>query len=597
MGNFQCVSDCKDGDPKAEDNREDIEKHVSPCEDDLIDGVTLKEEEGKLADEKGTDNEEGSGSEDLAIKHIASLAGSDAGSTCSSSAESSDVSMCESEAEDEVDPEASLRIRRKSRRRVKRELKMVNTMGFIPSAALLVVPDSRGVLEDNYDVEDGKNGTLGQGGFAVVKRASVRVTGAKRAVKIISKSDKNNPGLLKAEIEIMKMLDHPNVVTLFEIFEDKETLSLVLELCNGGQLEKYVEDHGVMKETEAALTMKQILRALYYLHSINICHRDIKAANALIVVKGELDLSNDVKLSDFGLSTTFRTKVPLTQRCGTPSHMAPEVFNKNYTKQCDVWSCGCMLYWLLSQQLPFGKVGLSEENARAKLSFTGGGWVDTSQECVSLVTSMLSKSVALRIKPDQALKHAWIKMKTPKPQALLIEQAHVDSLLNYRSLNKFRRACLNMTACMLGEADVGPSRRLFNELDENGDGLVSMKELVEKVHKAAESKKNLRPKSLQKKEAEKIFSETGISNLKDFTYTEFVAATFNRKRLLNERLGRVVFQSFDKNGDGSIDLGELAGGQLLGHLRADELVQTLKDLDVNGDGELDFEEFMAMCRS
>ncbi|CAE7436548.1 CPK2 [Symbiodinium pilosum] len=469
---------------------------------------------------------------------------------------------------------------------------MTDTMGFVPSAALLVVPDNRGQLADNYEVEPV---ALGKGGFAEVRRATVRATGAKRAVKLISKSDKNNPGLLKAEIEVMKMLDHPNVVTLFEIFEDSDTLSLVLELCSGGELEGYVEKHGNLKEPEAALATKHVMSAVRYLHSKGIVHRDIKAPNCLLLLPTGLDARQAVKLSDYGLSCHFQKGVALAQRCGTPSHMAPEIFTRNYTESVDIWSVGVMLYWMMSRRLPFGQAGPNEENAKARLQFSSSAWVNAGQDVVNIVTSMLHKDPASRLDCKKVLEHPFITKIAPKLPVGVIEDKHIEGLKNYRSLNKFKRACLNMTACMLGEAEVGPSRQLFLALDEDCNGFVSMSELVALSKAAANVTKS--SKSIKKKDAIKIFKADGHEEaIQDFTFTEFIAATFNRKKCLTEKVGRVIFNSFDKNGDGCIQLSELAEGRLLGHLKAAELVQTLKDLDLNGDAEIDFKEFMAMCR-
>jgi len=152
---------------------------------------------------------------------------------------------------------------------------------------------------------------------------------------------------------------------------------------------------------------------------------------------------------------------------------------------------------------------------------------------------------------------------------------------------------------MLGETEIGPSRRLFNALDENGDGLISMAELIAKVNQAHASEMKNKPEYMQKKEAQKIFRYAGedSKNIKEFSYTEFVAATVPRRKYVNEKIGRVIFNSFDKDGDGQISLGELATGKLLGQLRADELLQALTDLDLNGDAHLDFQEFMAMMKS
>lgn len=543
MGNCHCK------DRELAETREAFEPEPETVADDDVDfpeGLSPKSRTSKVQDGEAdmipdnasacSDNKaEGSGGSMSDVGDFAEMV--DAEDT------SEVTSVCNSSAGSEVSPMSEGTISRRKNRMKQKKLKMTDTMGFVPSAALLVVPDNRGKLDDNYDVEPV---ALGKGGFAEVRRATVRVTGAKRAVKIISKSDKNNPGLLKAEIEVMKMLDHPNVVTLFEIFEDSDTLSLVLELCSGGELEGYVEKHGNLKESEAALATKHVLSAIGYLHGKGIVHRDIKAPNCLLLLPHGLDERQAVKVSDYGLSCPFKKDILLTQRCGTPSHMAPEVFAKQYSASCDIWSVGIMLYWLMSRRLPFGQAGLSEENSKARLQFSSAAWVNAGQDVVNMVSAMLRKDPNQRPDCVKALTHAFIA--------------------------NGRKA-----------------------LDDDCNGQVSMSELVNLAKAAATAGKGT--KSLKKKDALKIFQADGVQDaIQDFSFTEFVAATFNRKKCLTEKVGRVIFNSFDKNMDGSIQLSELAEGRLLGHLQATELVQTLKDLDLNGDAEIDFKEFMAMCR-
>jgi len=586
MGNCQC----KDKDlPQTREAFEPEPETVADDDVDFPEGLSPTSKTSKAA---AIPDEPSVGSDEKAEgSQVSGASCSDAGDLAAL-VDAEDTSVCNSSVGSEVSPQSEGTISRRKNRMKQKKLKMTDTMGFVPSAALLVVPDNRGKLGDNYDVE---SVALGKGGFAEVRKATVRVTGAKRAVKIISKSDKNNPGLLKAEIEVMKMLDHPNVVTLFEIFEDSDTLSLVLELCSGGELEGHVEKHGSLKEPEAALATKHVLSAIRYLHGKGIVHRDIKAPNCLLLLPGGLDERQAVKVSDYGLSCPFKKGVNLTQRCGTPSHMAPEVFQKSYTESCDIWSVGVMLYWLMSRRLPFGQAGLSEENSKARLQFSSSAWVNAGQDVVNMVSAMLHKDLNNRPDCAKALAHQFLAKNAPKLPVGIIEEKHIEGLKNYRGLNKFKRACLNMTACMLGEAEVGPCRQLFLALDEDCNGQVSMSELVALSKAAASAGKGT--KSLKKKDALKIFQADGVEDaIQDFSFTEFVAATFNRKKCLTEKVGRVIFNSFDKNMDGSIQLSELAEGRLLGHLQATELVQTLKDLDLNGDAEIDFKEFMAMCR-
>lgn len=349
-------------------------------------------------------------------------------------------------------------------------------------------------------------------------------------------------------------------------------------------------------EDQTALATRQVLRAVHYLHSKDICHRDLKAANCLLVHKRALDLQNALKVSDFGLSVTCRTNQVLVQVAGTSSHMAPEVFKKQYNKVCDVWSCGVMLFWMLSGELPFGKAGAKESSMKPVY---GSAFVSVSQKAVDLCNELLNRIPKRRITAMKAMHSEWIKTTAPKPPPELVEARHVEYLTRYRGLNKLKRAALNIIACMLDESETGPSRRLFDCLDEDGDGMISMAELVEKVAKAIEKSAKSGLRALKRDEAEKMFLAEGnpANGLKDFAYTEFVAATFDRRRCLKEKVCRTAFNIFDKNGDGAISISEMAQGKLLGHLDPQELIQTLQALDTNGDKEIDFKEFVTMLRT
>eukprot|EP00435_Cladocopium_sp_Y103_P021850 s2466_g5.t1 len=169
---------------------------------------------------------------------------------------------------------------------------------------------------------------LGKGSFGVVKRAYVSSTKAQRAVKFIAiERMREKLNVLKAEIEIMKAVDHPNIIMLYEIFEDQKYLCLVMELCTGGTLLSRLKYHVHFPEALTAICMNQILRAVFYLHRNWIVHRDLKAEN-ILVSSTETVEKTLLKVSDFGLSTTFRPKQLLTEKVGTLTHMSPEVLDR-----------------------------------------------------------------------------------------------------------------------------------------------------------------------------------------------------------------------------------------------------------------------------
>ena len=142
-------------------------------------------------------------------------------------------------------------------------------------------------------------------------------------------------------------LDHPNIVRLFEVYDQKNYYVMVMELCEGGELFHRIVNYKIAEE-EAVSYAKQILSAIFYMHSKRIVHRDIKPENLLIEKKTKI-----LKLIDFGISTKIREKEPLTQRLGTPFYLAPEILAKRYNEKCDLWSIGIVVYMTLTGSPPF----------------------------------------------------------------------------------------------------------------------------------------------------------------------------------------------------------------------------------------------------
>ncbi|XP_076836282.1 serine/threonine-protein kinase MARK2 isoform X4 [Brachyhypopomus gauderio] len=204
--------------------------------------------------------------------------------------------------------------------------------------------------------------TIGKGNFAKVKLARHVLTGREVAVKIIDKTQLNSSSLQKLfrEVRIMKLLNHPNIVKLFEVIETEKTLYLVMEYASGGEVFDYLVAHGRMKEKEARAKFRQIVSAVQYCHQKCIVHRDLKAENLL------LDADMNIKIADFGFSNEFTLGSKLDTFCGSPPYAAPELFQgKKYDgPEVDVWSLGVILYTLVSGSLPFDGQNLKELRER-----------------------------------------------------------------------------------------------------------------------------------------------------------------------------------------------------------------------------------------
>ncbi|XP_051549426.1 serine/threonine-protein kinase MARK1-like isoform X3 [Myxocyprinus asiaticus] len=249
--------------------------------------------------------------------------------------------------------------------------------------------------------------TIGKGNFAKVKLARHVLTGREVAVKIIDKTQLNPTSLQKLfrEVRIMKVLNHPNIVKLFEVIETEKTLYLIMEYASGGEVFDYLVAHGRMKEKEARAKFRQIVSAVQYCHQKRIVHRDLKAENLL------LDADMNIKIADFGFSNEFTIGSKLDTFCGSPPYAAPELFQgKKYDgPEVDVWSLGVILYTLVSGSLPFDGQNLKELRERVlrgkyRIPFY------MSTDCENLLKKLLVLNPGKRGSLEQIMKDRWINV-------------------------------------------------------------------------------------------------------------------------------------------------------------------------------------------
>ncbi|XP_029399722.1 serine/threonine-protein kinase MARK2 isoform X4 [Mus pahari] len=249
--------------------------------------------------------------------------------------------------------------------------------------------------------------TIGKGNFAKVKLARHILTGKEVAVKIIDKTQLNSSSLQKLfrEVRIMKVLNHPNIVKLFEVIETEKTLYLVMEYASGGEVFDYLVAHGRMKEKEARAKFRQIVSAVQYCHQKFIVHRDLKAENLL------LDADMNIKIADFGFSNEFTFGNKLDTFCGSPPYAAPELFQgKKYDgPEVDVWSLGVILYTLVSGSLPFDGQNLKELRERVlrgkyRIPFY------MSTDCENLLKKFLILNPSKRGTLEQIMKDRWMNV-------------------------------------------------------------------------------------------------------------------------------------------------------------------------------------------
>ena len=243
-------------------------------------------------------------------------------------------------------------------------------------------------LNNNYIIV----GELGSGSYGTVKKVKHKKLGEYRAMKIINKKSESSQN----EVDILRKISHPNIVNIFEIYEDSKKYYIMMEICEGGELFEAISQQGSFSEGDCANIMKSLLSAVNYLHGKNIVHRDLKPEN-IMLTKNLQKMKNkkyEIKLIDFGTAKQFEPHQKLNKFIGTSYYIAPEVLKENYNEKCDIWSCGVILYILLCGYPPFNgnsNVDIYHNIQNNPPYFNGEEWKDITKEAIDLIKCMLNK--------------------------------------------------------------------------------------------------------------------------------------------------------------------------------------------------------------
>eukprot|EP01124_Arcella_intermedia_P015955 TRINITY_DN224_c0_g1_i3.p1 TRINITY_DN224_c0_g1~~TRINITY_DN224_c0_g1_i3.p1 ORF type:complete len:340 (+),score=91.13 TRINITY_DN224_c0_g1_i3:37-1056(+) len=288
-------------------------------------------------------------------------------------------------------------------------------------------------LNDFYEITEH---VLGKGNFSSVHLAVSKETRHRVAIKVIQKlGAKNKPEMLKNEVQILKKMEHPYIIKLYDIFETDTTLYLVMELVTGGELFDRIVEREQYSEENAKQVMKQLFSAIEYFHSLDIVHRDLKPENLLL--ENETDDTN-IKVTDFGLSRIYNDDMMQTA-CGTPGYVAPEVLEcKGYDKEVDMWSAGVILYILLCGYPPFyseNEPELFESIMTASYTFHSPYWDHISTEAKDLISHLLVVSPKERLAATEALQHSWFTIDSEDARAPL-NSAMREKLKHHNSERK-----------------------------------------------------------------------------------------------------------------------------------------------------------------
>ncbi|MCQ2821664.1 MAG: protein kinase, partial [archaeon] len=351
---------------------------------------------------------------------------------------------------------------------------------------------SRGAL--NPDKVYTKERLLGKGSYGIVYLVKHKQLNKYFAMKTIHKRNqsKEEEENLMNEIEILKKLDHPNILKINDFYSLGNDYNIITEYCKEGELFNEIKNYAPFSEPIAAYFMKQILSAVCYCHSKNVIHRDLKPENILIF-KREKNGCHQIKIIDFGTAKVFSKDKKENLLIGSSYYIAPEVLSCSYTEKCDLWSCGVIMYILLTGRPPFGggtDKQILDKIIKGTYDLSKYPWGIISKEAKDLIKKLIEPNQNKRLSAEEALKHPWFKIRKAKAldKKLNSIDSHsakklINNLKEYQCDNIMRTAVVaylvhNNTQLSQAYEAV----KLFNKIDTNGDGRIVKEELYNGLH-------------------------------------------------------------------------------------------------------------------
>lgn len=501
-------------------------------------------------------------------------------------------------------------------------------------ASHIVYPLHQGACQVFKDYIFGSE--TGQGAFGKVQVVTHRATGVRRACKSVVVARARQWELMNQEIQIMKQLNHPNILRLYEIYHDGYTVYLIVELCEGGQVfDRIVEHYEKLRmpitEKQVGIWMTEILSAIAYCHEKDIIHRDVKPENILFVDKSE---TSPLKLIDFGLSSTAariqdtqkeeiekKSGVPglvakmmpkiggkpilsanvkkiKMQRAGTPHYMAPEMIKGFYAHKCDTFAAGVIMHQLLTGIHPYYVPGVDDEKSVERKiletvpTASGPEWTYVSGAAKDLCRSLLRRNPLKRPSAKEALQHPWfdqIKSSNSGMATSLVSASVFEGLRSWQNQNKLKQAVVQLIARELSEKEICDLRRKFKALDKQKDGMITLDEVRDAMREAGHL--------VVEADLQAMFASIGGAQGR-ISWNEFLSALLCKRMMLQESQLREIFRKFDVENTGRVSVQTLQkalkGTTKNGHLRQQELEEIFSEIDKNKDGYLDFYEFVEL---
>ena len=445
---------------------------------------------------------------------------------------------------------------------------------------------------------------IGEGSYGSVFKVRHRDTGIIRAIKMIKKPTKTysqwlNEDILK-EIELLKSLDHQNILKIIEIYESDIFVYIVTEYCKGTDLYTKIQREKSFNETTTGIIMFQLFSAINYCHSKHIMHRDLKPEN-IMIEENTIDGYLQIKIIDFG-TATFYQKDNLNKLIGSPYYIAPEVIDKNYNEECDLWSLGVIMYVMLRGNYPFKG---NDIESTFKLIKEGKYVLDSypfnniSDDAKDLIKRLLIVDPTMRIPACDALNHPFFIKNRVKEKLSYLSTEDIQTML--KNVMKYNPDKILQQAVMAylvmhnqDMPQVHKANCLFSKIDLNNDGHISQPEFLTGINSLF-LERNQRGDNFFLK---KLFDIIDADHSGDIENEEFIRAAIDKSAFLDEKVLKNAFDFFDKDKSGGITLDEINEVfNKMHQYNEEDFKVVISEVDINNDGLIDFNEFCQMMNA
>ena len=471
----------------------------------------------------------------------------------------------------------------------------------------LLVNSTKGPIDSSYKIKK----LLGEGSYGKVYLAKHIISGQDRAMKLIEKRHTKNTNKIDKEIEneiqILKKLDHPSIVKIFEFFNSDLSYYLITEFCKEGELFDKITSEGPFNEEETAYIMYQLISAVFFCHSQNIIHRDLKPENILVVKQEKFNKKKfyRVRIIDFGTAKIFDKNKKESKTIGSSYYMAPEVINKNYNEKCDLWSLGIIMYILLSNIPPFyGKndIEIMQNVKVGKYDLDCIELKHISIEAKKLLENLLEFDHRKRISAEVALEDEWFNKLKTADLLNFLDPSNVKKILNNLSKYQPNKIIKNIALAYLvhnnpQNIEIEQANKMFNKIDINKNGKITKDELMlclvmNGISISDDENTNL---------VDRIFNVIDSDKNNYIEHEEFVRGSISKETFMKEDVIKMSFRFFDKDDNGEItfeEIRDLFNEKDKGNkIKNEMLKEIIEEVDENNDGKISYKEFLKMMRN